>query len=342
MWSSPRELRSWPFGPGKSFVWALFKLCPLTTTTMNDAVSNCKKDGYIPLEKDLNKSAYENQSSSVKNHTTKVLEAIYGKMGSAVVLGYKTTLDRNLAITDISMLQMGLGYDSNSYEDYLKANNGKFVVMAKTIIGLKGEFKANYEKGSPAAKMALKLLNFYNYDEKNMGLGDYILSDKCTVDDLSYLLQHTNVALVNTIFGAMTPAVADYNPDTKFSKGEFQNEVQPAEPLPKLDLPEISSSAADTSSAVENNSSADTSSAADISSVTDSSSAAEKSPAADSSTSEPASVREEKVVINCDPNYGTWADRVSKTGVARKFGSQRSTTAMSRLMQALLTFWSSL
>ena len=298
---------------------------------LNDAVSNCKKDGYIPLEKDLNKSAYENQSSSVKNHTTKVLEAIYGKMGSAVVLGYKTTLDRNLAITDISMLQMGLGYDSNSYEDYLKANNGKFVVMAKTIIGLKGEFKANYEKGSPAAKMALRLLNFYNYDEKKMGLGDYILSDKCTVDDLSYLLQHTNVALVNTIFGAMTPAVADYNPDTKFSKGEFKNEVQPAEPLPKLDLPEISSSAADTSSALENNSSADTSStadtssvtdtssAADTSSVTDSSSAAEKSPAADSSTSEPASVKEEKVVISCDPNYGTWADRVSKTGVARKF-----------------------
>lgn len=179
----------------------------------SDAVTQCKNAGYTPVESDLNKTAYENQPSDVRKHEAAEVKAIYGDIGNAVVLGYKTTKQRELAITDLSVLQMGIGYDTYKYEDYLKIHSGKFDSVAKTIVGMRDEFSKNFSRGSPAAKLALQIMNLYKYDEENIGLGDYILSSRCSADKLAYLFAHTNVSIVNTVLGAMTAASADYDSD---------------------------------------------------------------------------------------------------------------------------------
>ncbi len=238
-----------------------------------DAVNECKKAGYIPVESDLNETAYEDQPSFVRKHAWDEVHEIYGDIGNAVVLGYKTTKQRELAITNLSMLQMGIGYDNYKYEEYMKLKRGNFDFMVRTIIGVRKEFSDNLAKGSSAARMALQIMNFYKYYEENMLLGDYILSDQCGEDELSYLFQHCNSAVANTVFGAMTGAVADFNPDTEFAEGKFETEVQPAEPIPDIELSENSgeemsvsdfwAAAEDSSSETEGASDADEASAAD-------------------------------------------------------------------------------
>ena len=91
---------------------------------IGDAVADCKAKGYIPLEQDLN----------------------YGTGEDAVILGYQTTENRDDAITDLSVLNMGAGYEIRSYQEILDLHLDQFTTLAEETFRIIPEFRRNHNK----------------------------------------------------------------------------------------------------------------------------------------------------------------------------------------------------
>ncbi len=186
---------------------------------ISDAEADCKNHGYIPFGKNLNDGTGEDY----------------------VILGYKTTDNRSEAITDLSVLSMGTGYEIRSYREILNSQLSKFEQLAAETFRIIPEFRSNLGKGSPAAEMALKLLNYYWFDSVeieiedqivtfpvNMKFGDFLLSDLCNSesenfkpDVLAAILQRGSTGLVNMMYSTFIPAAADYNPEIEYFEGEY-------------------------------------------------------------------------------------------------------------------------
>lgn len=130
---------------------------------------------------------------------------------NAVILGYKTTTDKSLAITDISMAQMKSGYKMVSYGDIVEKQVEKLDGVAKEMMDAVMEFADNYKVGSPAAKEAYRILNYYQTTESgNPLLGDYFLSGKCSTDFILKLLSRANTSVINAVYNALVAGTADY------------------------------------------------------------------------------------------------------------------------------------
>ena len=181
-----------------------------------NALKICREKGYTPVVSDLNS----------------------GGGGEFVYLGYKTTENRDEAITDLSVLQMGNGYEIRSYEEILEYQLPRFELLAQETYSIIPEFRANLAKHSPAAEMALKVLNYYYYDDEDMLLGDFLLSEKCDRDSenfepdlLPYLLQRGSSSLADVLYSTFIPAVADYN-EGEYVEGEYPVNVEKAPEMP--------------------------------------------------------------------------------------------------------------
>ena len=128
-------------------------------------------------------------------------------------LGYKTTTNKDLAITDIRILPMDTGYQTYDYKqmtDYmLKENYG----TAYTLDSAASEFIVNYEAGSPKAKNAYEGLNFFYVEEngKKIKLGDYILAGKTDVKFFAKVVLKASSGTINAVLGFLNIGIAAYN-----------------------------------------------------------------------------------------------------------------------------------
>lgn len=140
--------------------------------------------------------------------------------GQFVFIGYKTTTNRDLALTDIRMLGMDTGYQLYDYAqivEYLSAQNQG---TAQKLYAASQEFIDNYDEGSPKAEEAYKGLNLFNIgDEANTKLGDYILDGKANLKFFTQLVVKGSAGTVNSVIGLLNIGIApynnDYNPDTQ-------------------------------------------------------------------------------------------------------------------------------
>ncbi len=202
---------------------------------LEDAIKDCESKGYIPLENDLNPDTGND----------------------FVILGYKTTEKRDEAITDLSVLQMGVGYEIRSYEEIMNAQLAQFEQLAEETFRILPAFRQNLEKGSPSAKMALQLLNYFYYDDiqydethtenVQMKFGDFLLSDYCDSESeffnpkmLAMVLQRGSAVLVNLLYSTFIPAAADYNPNQAYVEGEYLTKVDQAPEFKNTLLSDIS------------------------------------------------------------------------------------------------------
>ncbi len=173
-------------------------------STVNDAKKKAEAEGYICSSGNLNA----------------------GTGYDAVVLGYKTTTNRDLAITDVSMAQMKSGYKTVTYGDIAKKQVEKLAGVANEMLEAVNEFIKNYKSGSPAAKEAYRILNYYKTDLTGTPLlGDYFLSGKCTTDYILKILSRANTAVVNSIYNALVAGTADYG-DTNWAQRVYTSEVR--------------------------------------------------------------------------------------------------------------------
>ena len=129
------------------------------------------KDGDVPV--DLNRNAGGGLGS---------------KGEKAVYLGYKTTSDKNDAITDLALMNMKGGYSVKDYdflmENYMKS---QIVPLVDGLLTTVDEYRENYEAGVQRAVYINGILNKFIDDDTGKGLGDLLLNEtKYEMGDKAY------------------------------------------------------------------------------------------------------------------------------------------------------------
>ena len=145
-------------------------------------------------------------------------------------IGYKTTTDKSLAICDISIMSMKSGYKTMNYGALIQQTKDSSVDVIEGVLAALAEFRANYEAGSPNARIAKETLDLLRYDEgSDETLGDYLLSPDRTVDDITNLLFMCNSLVASLIYNQLVVGVSDYREDGT----TWLDRISAAEPLPE-------------------------------------------------------------------------------------------------------------
>ena len=129
-------------------------------------------------------------------------------------LGYKTTTNKDAAITDIRMMAMDTGYTIYNYEDMANYLASQKAGTAQTLQSAAVAFAANYRAGSPKAKDAYEGLNLFHVgDAEKTKLGDYILAGKTDVQFFTKMIMKSTTGTLNAVHGFLANGIAPYNND---------------------------------------------------------------------------------------------------------------------------------
>lgn len=140
------------------------------------------------------------------NHGTSTDKSAY--------LGYKTTTNSDMAITDIRLMAMDTGYQLYNYQQMVDYLASKKAGTANALYDASLEFINNYNAGSPRAKDAYEGLNLYNVeDDAKTKLGDYILAGKADVKFFTKLLVKSSTGTINNVHAFLNVALAPYEND---------------------------------------------------------------------------------------------------------------------------------
>ena len=106
---------------------------------------------------------------------------------TVVLMGYKTTTNREEAITDIAAMNMKGGYSFSDYEKLMEQyRDSQIMPFIRRFMETVNEYRANYngtDKNNKAkAQYVREMLNLYIDDDTGMGLGDVFL--KTTAEEL--------------------------------------------------------------------------------------------------------------------------------------------------------------
>ena len=124
-------------------------------------------DGYTVLDTDLNQDAGG--------------AYVLSKGEKAVYLGYKTTKNKDEAITDLALMNMKGGYDVGEYKAlYNRYINSQMMPFIQSFLATINEYRANYVSKNAANKARAKYihdtLNKFIDDDTGKGLGDLLLN----------------------------------------------------------------------------------------------------------------------------------------------------------------------
>lgn len=197
--------------------------------TAEAAAEACKKDGFTPVEGDLNEGTDED----------------------AVILGYNTTENKDEAITDVRMMQMTSGFSTINYKELVARQYPGLDSLIDEQYNTIKEFRSKVESGSYNAKTALRFLNLYEIPELKMKLGDYYLSNALNKDMLQKLLLQTAAAVSTTVYNQLALGVSDCSGDNWASRvynnrdildvGNDDNSADPGvDPYAQLDRDNLS------------------------------------------------------------------------------------------------------
>ena len=122
-------------------------------STVAECAELCRAVGYIPVERNLNTGAVEKVS--------------FGSDIDApcVILGYTTTTNVDLAVSDVSLLRMGEGYEIRDFQSIAAALLAKNQNYAEGLAAAAADFAENYDKGAPAAVHAYNMLDLFYVDD---------------------------------------------------------------------------------------------------------------------------------------------------------------------------------
>jgi len=149
--------------------------------------------------------------------------------GDNAYLGYKTTTDKNEAITDMRLMNMNGGYEIIDFNEKLENNyTAQFNAGAQKIMNAFKEFKKNvdaHDKGtrlSPMAKAGQEMLNELSY--KDTPLYDFLVSDSCTLNDYKRIIATVSQNAMTYIFFCLMLGVYD-DANTDFQTKLDNNEL---------------------------------------------------------------------------------------------------------------------
>ena len=129
-------------------------------------------------------------------------------------LGYKTTTNRDMAITDIRMMAMDTGYTVYNYEDMMNYIASQQAGTAQTLATAAKTFADYYKAGSPKAIDAYNGLNMFNVgDDSKTKLGDYLVSGKGDTKFFTKMIMKSTTGTLNTVHGFLSNGIAPYKND---------------------------------------------------------------------------------------------------------------------------------
>ena len=129
-------------------------------------------------------------------------------------LGYKTTTNKDMAITDIRMMAMDTGYTIYNYNDMMNYIAAQKAGTAHTMYDAAVLFAENYKAGSPKAKDAYDGLNLFCVgDDNRMKLGDYIIAGKTDVQFFTKMIMKSSTGTLNAVHGFLCNGIAPWQND---------------------------------------------------------------------------------------------------------------------------------
>ena len=165
----------------------------------DEAKTGLEKEGYTFLNNNLNNGT---------------------ERDTQVYLGYKTTTNSDMAITDIRMLGMESGFQLYDYRQMVEYLKNEQSGTAYTMLEAATEFIQNYENKNPKALSAYKGLNLFYVDEAKMNLGDYIIAGKADLDFFMSMLMKSSAATLNAVIGFLNAGVAPFENAYDEEEGE--------------------------------------------------------------------------------------------------------------------------
>jgi len=146
--------------------------------------------GYTVVESDLN----ENQ----------------GNGAQSVYLGYKTTKNRDEAITDLRMMDMNGGYSYNDYDKALEKMAKDITEEINSFFDAIKEFQQNKKDDKYNAKYAYQKMNkFKDDDQNNMLLGDVLSDENVTAEKLQTIFLQGNSSYILALEEFLAVGCAD-------------------------------------------------------------------------------------------------------------------------------------
>ena len=136
-----------------------------------------KEAGFTVSSQNLNEDAGYNENNNAQ---------------TPVYLGYKTTVVREDAITDMALMNMNGNYSFNDYEMLLESQKEEIDAMLEIYTPAIEEFREKYKEDLNPAKNAYELLNLYYEEDTGKKLGEFFISDETTAEQLQTLFLQGN------------------------------------------------------------------------------------------------------------------------------------------------------
>ena len=136
---------------------------------------NAEKEGYTLLNGDNGKPVDLNADAGATGTGAKGNKAVY--------LGYKTTKDKDEAITDLALMNMKGGYSVKEYEALMETQMSQQIIpFVEMFLATINEYRENFNSGNAANKARATyihdVLNKMTDDDTNgAGLGDLLLNE---------------------------------------------------------------------------------------------------------------------------------------------------------------------
>ena len=177
----------------------------------------------------LEKEGYTFQPGNLNNGTER---------DTQVYLGYKTTRNADMAITDIRMLGMESGFQLYDYKQMVEYLKNEKSGTAYTMLEAATEFAQNYGTNNPKAQSAYNGLNLFYVDEAKMKLGDYIVAGKADIDFFMSMIMKSSAATLNAVISFLNIGIAPYENSYDEEEGEIVSKNW-AEQLPDNSVRDI-------------------------------------------------------------------------------------------------------
>lgn len=205
---------------------------------------NKEKPTEKPTEyvKEIITSYSTNENQAKKRLTDKDFQVVDNDLNPKtkedfVFMGYKTTTNKNEALTDISMMDMSGGYSSLDYRTVADTNSENVNQMAVEMMQACAEMSDNVVSGSPSAVLGKRILDLLQVaEDDDQPLGDYLLSTDRKIGDYYNIILMSNSIILSYIYNQLVLGTADNNvDDTWMNRLSEIGQINSEEEIEELD-----------------------------------------------------------------------------------------------------------
>jgi len=177
-----------------------------TGSSVDDASAKVTAKGYTPIKHDLNKGN-----------------------GTVVVMGYISTDNKSEAITDLAAMTEKSGYSFAQYKEMLKEKEQTVSDLVNKFKVAIDEFRENYEAEEPSTLIAYEMLNYLTNDDMNdMGIGDMLISEETTDEQLKVVFMQTRTEFLASIEENLALGCASNSWFEKLSDADTDGAYEPS------------------------------------------------------------------------------------------------------------------